>query len=67
MECFLYAEFSILQNDLVVEQVPPTNHDRLDNLLAPPPQKSPIVQKVYYSYFERANDNKDETKYVGKQ
>lgn len=46
------------------QTIPPTNHDRLDNLLAPPPQKSPIIQKVYYSYFERANDKKDEIKYV---
>lgn len=62
---FLTILFPILQNDLVVEPtIPPTNHDRLDNLLAPPPQKSPIIQKVYYSYFERANDKKDEIKYV---
>ena len=47
---------------MVVEQMPPTNHDRLDNSLAPPPQKPPIIQKVYYSYFERVNDKKDEIK-----
>lgn len=39
--------------------LPPTNHDRLDANLLPPPQK-PIVTKVYVSYFERSNEDRDE-------
>lgn len=40
-------------------QLTPTNHDRVDSdLLAPPQQKT--VAKIYYSYFERTNDDKEE-------
>lgn len=38
---------------------PPTNHDRLDDGKLSSPMK-PIIQKVYYSYFERSNDERDE-------
>lgn len=40
--------------------LPPTNHDRLDSSLLPPPPQKPLVQKVYYSYFDRANEDKDD-------
>lgn len=49
----------LLDDPLDQVQMPPTNHDRLDANLLPPPQK-PIVQKVYVSYFERTNDDRDE-------
>lgn len=39
--------------------LPPTNHDRLDVNLLPPPQKQQVT-KVYVSYFERTNDERDE-------
>lgn len=40
----------------------PTNHDRTisDVLPPPPPPQKPLITKMYYSYFERANDDRDE-------
>lgn len=48
-------------DDLESQTGPPTNHDRLDAGKLGPPQK-PIIQKVYYSYFERTNDERDEVR-----
>lgn len=40
----------------------PNNHDRTisDVLPPPPPPQKPLITKMYYSYFERANDDRDE-------
>ncbi|XP_055308289.1 AF4/FMR2 family member lilli-like isoform X2 [Sitodiplosis mosellana] len=40
--------------------LPPTNHDRIDSDILPPPPQKPLITKVYYSYFERTNDERDE-------
>lgn len=42
------------------QMLPPTNHDRLDPALLPPPAQKPNITKVYYSYFEHSNDDRDE-------
>lgn len=42
------------------QMLPPTNHDRLDAALLPPPAQKPNITKVYYSYFEHSNDDRDE-------
>lgn len=42
------------------QMLPPTNHDRLDSALLPPPAQIPNITKVYYSYFEHSNDDRDE-------
>lgn len=61
--------FVLLQGEVNVEQqLPPTNHDRLDNsLLLPPPvqkqlQPPPITiyQKIYISYFEGTNNEEND-------
>ena len=45
----------------MAEQIPPTNHDRLD--LPPPQQKmSAPVKKVYISYFESLNNDEFDEK-----
>lgn len=47
--------------DLVDQDLlPPTNHDRIDSDILPPPSQKPLITKVYYSYFERTNDDRDE-------
>lgn len=43
-------------------QITATNHDRIDSDILPPPPHKPVIAKVYYSYFERANDDKEELK-----
>lgn len=45
-------------DDVAMDQqlLPPTNHERIDSNILPPPQQKPIFTKVYYSYFERMND-----------
>lgn len=40
--------------------LPPTNHDRLDSALLPPPAQKPHITKLFYSYFEHCNDDRDE-------
>lgn len=40
--------------------LPPTNHDRIEPDILPPPPQKPLITKVYYSYFERTNDDRDE-------
>lgn len=48
-------------DDLVdPDLLPPTNHDRIDSDILPPPSQKPLITKVYYSYFERTNDDRDE-------
>lgn len=48
-------------DDLVDQDLlPPTNHDRIDTDILPPPSQKPLITKVYYSYFERTNDDRDE-------
>lgn len=49
-------------DDIAMEQnlLPPTNHDRIDSDILPPPPQKPLITKVYYSYFERTNDDRDE-------
>lgn len=44
------------------QQLALTNHDRFDAPLLPPPIMKPVVTKIYYSYFERTNDDHDEMK-----
>lgn len=52
----------------MVEQINATNHERIDNLLLPPPQKHPhqlppptvVIEKVYISYFEGTNNDEIE-------
>lgn len=49
-----------LSVETIEQQIlPPTNHDRLDAALLPPPPQKPL-SKVYVSYFERTNDERDE-------
>lgn len=45
--------------DVAMDQ-PPTNHDRLNSDIISPPAQKAFVTKIYYSYFERTNDDKDE-------
>lgn len=42
----------------------PTNHDRIvsDVLPPPPAPQKPLITKIYYSYFERTNDDRDDIK-----
>lgn len=48
-----------LIDDPLDQSMPPTNHDRLDSNLLPPPQKT-VIQKIYVSYFERTSEDLDE-------
>lgn len=49
--------------DVAMDQLlPPTNHDRLISDTIYPPAQKAFVTKIYYSYFERTNDDKDEIK-----
>lgn len=45
---------------IVEQQLALTNHDRFDAPLLPPPIMKPVVTKIYYSYFERSNEDRDE-------
>lgn len=49
----------IFQSDIADQQMPPTNHDRLENTILVPQQPPPPpeqIKKVYVSYFECTND-----------
>lgn len=51
----MFDEVAINQNLL-----PPTNHERIQTDILPPPPQKPLITKVYYSYFERTNDDRYE-------
>lgn len=47
------------QSDIADQQMPPTNHDRLENTILVPQQPPPPpeqIKRVYHSYFESTND-----------
>lgn len=45
---------------MIETQLALTNHDRFDAPTLPPPSMKPVVTKMYYSYFERINDDRDD-------
>lgn len=53
-------------DDVALDQqlLPPTNHDRIDSNILPPPQQKPLITKVYYSYFERTSEDRDEIREI---